>query len=285
MTECTCLFDAPNVTKDSYDVSDCNFCKNQYALRMQKTLTNQAVLITGGSRGIGKAIAIRLAQMGANILINFVRNEDAAIKTADEIRKLGARAEIFQGNAGDPKDIDLMIHKTIETFGRLDILIHNAALGAFKPVHKLKMNQWELSMDINAKALLLLTQKALPQMEKQGSGNILTISSLGSQRYIPNYGAIGISKSAVESLVRYLAVELASKNIRVNCISGGLVDTDAVKSFPQYDEFRNEVITRTPTGRIGEPDDIARVAAFLASPESSWIVGQTIVADGGLSLI
>jgi enoyl-[acyl-carrier protein] reductase III len=122
-------------------------------------------------------------------------------------------------------------------------------------------------------------------MEKNGYGNIITLSSLGSKRFIPNYGAIGISKSALETLVRYLAVELAPKNIRVNCISGGLVNTDALKAFAGAEEFKKEVVNRTPAGRIAEPEDLAKVAAFLASSESSWIYGQTIVADGGLSLI
>ncbi len=252
---------------------------------MSKTLSGKSALITGASRGIGRAIAHRFAEMGANILVNYVRNEEAALDTVKSLEKSGIRAVAFQGNAGDPKDMDSMVAKTISEFGGIDILVHNAALGAFKPVHKLKVNQWELSLDINAKALLLLTQKALPSMESRGGGNILAISSLGAHRFIPNYGAIGISKSAVEALVRYLAVELASKKIRVNCVSGGLVDTDALKSFPDYEGFKKEVLSRTPAGRIGEPDDIARVAAFLVSPDSKWIVGQTLIADGGLSLI
>ena len=122
-------------------------------------------------------------------------------------------------------------------------------------------------------------------MEKRGQGNIIAISSLGAHRFIPNYGAIGISKAALEALVKYLAVEFAPKKIRVNCVSGGLVETDAVKSFPQFAHFKNEIAQRTPAGRIGLPEDLARVVGFLVSPESDWIYGQTIVADGGLSLI
>jgi enoyl-[acyl-carrier protein] reductase III len=140
-------------------------------------------------------------------------------------------------------------------------------------------------MDIIAKALLMMVQKVVPSMEERGQGNVIAISSPGSQRFIPNYGAIGISKAALESLVKYLAVELAPRNIRVNGVSGGLVDTDAMKAYPKYDEFQREIIRRTPAGRIGQPDDIARIVAFLARPESEWIIGQTIIADGGLSLI
>ncbi len=252
---------------------------------MTKPLAGKTALITGSSRGIGRAIALELAQKGANIILNYVRNEEAAEKTKNELLALGVKVVPFQGNAGDPKTIEALIEIASKEFGRLDILIHNAALGAFKPVHQLKMNQWEISLDINAKAFLLLSQKALPLMEKQKEGLILTISSLGAHQFIPNYGAIGISKAALETLVKYLAVELAPKGIRVNCVSGGLVDTDALRSFPNYEEFKQEVIHRTPAGRIGHPDDIAKVVAFLTLPEAAWIYGQTIVADGGLSLI
>lgn len=252
---------------------------------MSKPLSGKTALITGSSRGIGRAIALQYASLGAHIALNYVRNEEAAQKTAAEIQALGVKVAVFQANVGDPKAIDELVKASSDQFGGIDILVHNAALGAFKPVHQLKLNQWELSLDINAKAFLLLSQKVTPFMEKKKDGRILAISSLGAHRFIPNYGAIGISKAALETLVKYLGVELAPKGIRVNCISGGLVDTDALKSFPQYEEFKKEVIRRTPAGRIAEPEDLARVAAFLALPESNWIYGQTIVADGGLSLI
>lgn len=252
---------------------------------MPKPLQGKTAVITGASRGIGKAIALELAQRGANIVINFVRNEEAAAEAKKEVEALGVKALTFQGNVGDAKNIEALIQTAGQEFGGIDILVHNAALGAFKPVHQLKVNQWDLSFEINTKAFLLLVQKALPWMEKKGEGVVLTLSSLGSHRFIPNYGAIGISKSALETLVKYLAVELASKKIRVNCVSGGLVDTDAIKFFPQYEQFVGEVVKRTPAGRIAKPEEIAQVAAFLCLPESRWIYGQTIVADGGLSLI
>ena len=242
-------------------------------------------IITGGSRGIGKAIALRLADQGIDIALNYVRNEEAAAQTAEELRKKGVLAEIFQANVGDFDALDPLIKDVLSKFGSIDILIHCAALGAFKPVHKLRMNQWDLSLDVNSKAFLALSQKVIPIMEQKKEGVILAISSLGSTRFIPNYGAIGISKAALESLIRYLGAELMSKGIRVNGVSGGLVETDALKYFPEYDTFKNEVVKRTPAGRIAQPDDIARVIEFLVSKDSSWIVGQTIVADGGLSLI
>ena len=253
--------------------------------RHPKILQNKTALITGASRGIGKAIALELAGMGADIILNYVRNEEAAQSAESELKNLGVKVLVHQANVGDPKAMEGLVDAALGEFGKIDLLIHNAALGAFKPVHKLKVNQWELSMDVNTKAFLLLVQKVLPSMEKTGEGTIITLSSLGSQRFIPNYGAIGISKAALETLVKYLGVELAPKNIRVNCVSGGLVDTDAIKYFPNYEEIKKEAVSRTPAGRIGQPEDLAKVVAFLASPESRWIVGQTIVADGGLSLI
>ncbi|HOW87598.1 MAG TPA: SDR family oxidoreductase [Candidatus Omnitrophota bacterium] len=252
---------------------------------MTNPLKGKVALITGASRGIGRAIAHRLAEDGVHIAVNYLQNEAAAKKTVEELQAKGVKAEAFQANVGDLDTHNPLLENVLKTFGTLDILIHNAALGAFKPVHRLKMNQWDLSMDINAKAFLALTQKALPIMEAKKEGIIIALSSLGAHHFIPNYGAIGISKAAIETTVRYLGVELMPKGIRVNAVSGGLVDTDALKSFPFFDAFKEEVLKRTPAGRIGKPEDMARVVAFLCSPESSWIVGQTLIADGGLSLI
>jgi enoyl-[acyl-carrier protein] reductase III len=252
---------------------------------MDKPLANKVALISGASRGIGRAIALQLAEIGAHIVLNYARNDDAASQTAKDLRRFDIRVLPHRANVGDFEAAEAMIDDAVSEFGGIDIFIHNAAIGAFKPVHMLKPNQWDLSMDIIAKAFLSMAQRVVPTMEKKGEGNIIAISSPGSQRFIPNYGAIGISKAALETLVKYLAVELAAKNIRVNGVSGGLVATDALKFFPDYDEFEKEIISRTPAGRIGQPEDIARVVAFLARPESQWVIGQTIVADGGLSLI
>ena len=252
---------------------------------MTNPLKGKVALITGASRGIGRAIALRLAEEGVAIAVNYLSNEEAARKTVDELIAKGVKAAMFQANVGDLDAHKALFEDVLKTFGTLDILVHNAALGAFKPVHRLKMNQWDLSMNINAKAFLALVQRALPLMEPKKEGIIVALSSLGARQFIPNYGAIGISKAAIESTVRYLGVELMSKGIRVNCVSGGLVDTDALRSFPFFDKFKETVLEKTPAGRIGKPEDLARVVAFLCSPESSWIVGQTLIADGGLSLI
>ena len=249
-----------------------------------KRFHKKIALITGASRGIGRAIAETFAGEGADIVLNYLRNEEAARETEKILTNLGVRVLTLQANVGNPKEAEALVDSAGKKFGKIDILVHNAALGAFKPVSQLRVNQWDLSLDVNAKALLVLTQAALPFMEKEG-GSIIALSSLGSKRYIPSYGAIGISKAALETLVRYLAVELAPKKIRVNAVSGGLVDTDAIRSFPQQETFKKEVLHRTPAGRIGKPEDLARVVSFLASENANWIYGQTLVADGGLSLI
>ncbi len=252
---------------------------------MENSLKGKVAFITGASRGIGRAIALNLADKGVSIAVNYVQNEDAAKKTVEELKQKGVKAAAFQANVGDIDCHKDLYEKILAEFGTIDILIHNAALGAFKPVHRLKMNHWDLSMDINAKAFLSLSQLAVPIMEQKKDGAIIALSSLGAKQFIPNYGAIGISKAAIESTVRYLGVELMPKGIRVNCVSGGLVDTDALRAFPFFEKFKETVLARTPAGRIGKPDDLAKVVAFLCSPESSWIVGQTIIADGGLSLV
>ena len=167
-------------------------------------------MITGASRGIGRATAELFSREGADIVLNYLRNEEAAKETEKILTAQGSRVLCVQANVGNPKEAVELVESAGKKFGKINILVHNAALGAFKPVTQLRVNQWDLSLDVNAKALLVLTQAAIPWMEKEG-GSILALSSLGSKRFIPNYGAIGISKAALESLVRYLAVELAPK--------------------------------------------------------------------------
>jgi len=250
----------------------------------KKELQGKKALITGGSRGIGRAIAMQFAENGVDCVINYLRNEEAAQEVKQSLETKGVKARTIQGNVGDPDELKRVIDETGEFFGgSLDIFVHNAALGAFKPVLNLKSNQWDMSFNINVKALFLAAKQIVPMMEGR-NGSILSISSLGSTSYIPNYGAIGISKSAMENLIRYLAVELAPKKIRVNAVSGGPIDTDALKMFPQYELMKKECLERTPGGRLGNPEDIAQIIAFLCSEQSRWIIGQTVIADGGMSL-
>lgn len=245
----------------------------------------KVALVTGSGRGIGRAIALGFARRGADVIINYFRNRDPAAETAALAEELGVRALVVRANVGDPQAIDRLFDEVEETFGTLDILVCNAASGYIRPVMEQKVKGWDWTMNINARSVLLCAQRAVPLMEKRGGGHIVNISSLGSVLTMPNYVVIGVSKAAVESLTRYLAVELAPKNISANAISAGLVDTEAVQRFPNRDQMLEAARSRTPVGRMVEPEDIARLAAFLCSEESTMIRGQTIVIDGGFSLL
>lgn len=241
------------------------------------------VLVTGGSRGIGRAISQKFSQLGAIVLINYLRDTIAAEESQRLIQKMGKKCSLYQSNLNNPQEISQMMSKISDDFGKLDILIHNAALGIFKPTLEIRTNQWDLSMNINARALLLLAKNSIKLMNN--GGNIISISSLGSHRVIPNYGAVGVSKAALESLIRYLAVEMAPYGIRVNGISGGFVKTESIKQFPDYEKMTSMVFENTPAKRLVTPEDIANSVVLLSSDEASMIYGQILMVDGGLSLI
>lgn len=245
----------------------------------------KVAVVTGSSRGIGKAIALRLAKEGYNIVVNYARSKEAALQTASEIEALGRKALVVKANVGKVEKIQEMFAQIDEAFGRVDVLINNAASGVLRPAMELEEAHWDWTMDINSKALLFCAQEAAKRMEKVGGGKIVSISSLGSIRYLENYTAVGVSKAAVESLTRYLAVELAAKNISVNAVSGGAVDTDALKHFPNREELLADAVAKTPAGRMVEPEDIVNAVLFLLSDQAEMIRGQTIIVDGGRSLL
>lgn len=245
----------------------------------------KVAVVTGSSRGIGKAIALRLAKEGYHIVVNYARSKEAALQTASEIEALGRKALVVKANVGKVEKIQEMFAQIDEVFGRVDVLINNAASGVLRPVMELEESHWDWTMDINSKALLFCAQEAAKRMEKVGGGKIVSISSLGSIRYLENYTAVGVSKAAVESLTRYLAVELAAKNISVNAVSGGAVDTDALKHFPNREQLLADAVAKTPAGRMVEPEDIVNAVLFLLSDQAEMIRGQTIIVDGGRSLL
>ena len=250
------------------------------------TTTKKVALITGSSRGIGKRIALKLAGEGYNIVINYARSRTKAEETAEEIRQLGADVLTVKANIGKKEKVEELFQEIDTYFGRLDVLVNNAASGVLRPLLELEESHWDWTMNINNKGMLFCSQLAAERMIKQGTGGaIVSLSSLGSQRYLKNYTTVGVSKAAVEALTRYLAVELAPYNIRVNAVSGGAVDTDALTHFPNREEILEEAKNRTPAGRIVEPDDLADTAIFLLSPKARMICGQTIIVDGGISLL
>jgi enoyl-[acyl-carrier protein] reductase III len=251
----------------------------------EKNMSEKVAVVTGSSRGIGKAIALRLAKEGYDIVVNYARSKEAALQTAQEIEALGRKALVVKANVGKVEKIQEMFAQVDEVFGRVDVLINNAASGVLRPAMELEESHWNWTMDINSKALLFCAQEAAKRMEKVGGGKIVSISSLGAIRYLENYTAVGVSKAAVESLTRYLAVELAPKNISVNAVSGGAVDTDALKHFPNREELLSDAIAKTPAGRMVKPEDIVNAVMFLLSDDAEMIRGQTIIVDGGRSLL
>ena len=246
----------------------------------------KTALITGSGRGIGREIALHFGSLGANIVVNYFRNREPAEETADEINKMGVKVEIIKANVGDMDDLEHLVSETGRVFGGLDFLISNAGSGYNRPIMEQRPKGWDWTMDINAKAYLFLAQKAVPLMEKKGGGWIVSISSPGSIRVLPEYAVVGASKAAIESLTRYLAVELAPRNIVVNAVSPGIVATDALQHFNtmQDEDLLEKIAEQTPAGRIVTPGDVAQIVAFLCSPAAKMIRGQTIIADGGFTL-
>jgi enoyl-[acyl-carrier protein] reductase III len=238
----------------------------------------QSVLVTGGSRGIGKEIARRFAADGATrVAIGYLRNDSAAGQTADELRALGAEPVLVRGNVASAR-----VAGEIAALGALDAVVHAAATGVIRPALETTDKHFDWTMSANTRAFLSLARAAAPRMHPGSS--LVAVSSLGSVRVLENYALVGTSKAALEALVRYLAVELAPEGIRVNAVSGGVIETDALDHFPNREQMLSWSKERTPAGRLVEPRDVADAVAFLCSPEAEMIRGQTLVVDGGFSL-
>lgn len=248
-----------------------------------RDLEGKRALVTGGGRGIGRAIVLELASRGADVVVNYLRNSEAAQATAEAARELGVRAVAMRGHVGDEQRIERLFERVREEFGYLDILVNNAASGVNRAAIELTTHHWDWTLNINARGAWLAARHAAALMQGRG-GRIVNVSSLGAGRVLPEYFAVGVSKAALEAVTRYLAVELAPQGIVVNAVSGGLVETDALKAFSWGEAAVEATRRRIPAGRMVEPADVAGVVAFLCTDAASMIRGQTIVVDGGLSL-
>lgn len=246
---------------------------------MKKSIAGKVAFITGGSRGIGRATALKLAAEGCDVAIVYHNSHEEAQGVCDQVRQQGRRAMAIQADVSDPTSLTEAFGEFRKEFDRVDIVVSNAAIGVLKPAMELTLKHWRRCMETNALALNTLAQHAVPLM--RDGGRIIGISSLGASRAIPHYSFIGASKAALESLARGLAQELGQHGIRVNIVSAGVVDTDALKHFPNREQLLAEYARRTPAGPTLTVEDVANAVFLLCLPEASMITGHTLVVDGG----
>ena len=251
---------------------------------MDLRLRGKRALVTGSSRGIGRSIALSLADFNVDIAINYLRNRARAEETAHEIESRGVRCLVLKGNVAKPDHVERIFGAIRDQWGGLEIVVSNAASGVLRPARELTLHHFDWAMHINAAALLPITQQFL-LTPSEGERSLVAVSSLGAIRAIPNYTAVGASKAALESMVRHLAAEMAPDGMRINAVSAGTVDTDALLHFPNREELLESARKRTPAGRLVHPQDVANVVIYLCTEYASMIHGQTLIVDGGYSIL
>jgi enoyl-[acyl-carrier protein] reductase III len=253
------------------------------ATLLDLNLKGRHAVVTGAGRGIGRGIALALAEAGVNVAFNYLHNRRAAEDTLRLLEERNIECFARRANVAEPEAMEKFFQEVGEKFGTLDLLVHNAASGVERPATELTLHHFQWTLEINAWGLLSSAKLAQPLMTSGGS--IVAISSLGSIRALPYYAAVGASKAAIESLSRHLATELGSSGIRVNVISAGAIDTDALKHFPNREALLEETVRRTPLHRLTTPEDVAHAVLFLASDLSSGISGATLFVDGGYHVV
>jgi len=250
----------------------------------------KTLVLSGGTKGIGKAIVYEFAKMGCNVAFTYNSNaEEAQNITDDLIKTYGIKAKHYPLNILEPDEYKGLFTQIDEDFDNIHYFVSNAIIsgrpvvGGFAPFMRLKPKGLNNIYTATVLAFVVGAQEAAKRMEKIGGGAIVAMSSTGNLVHTENYAGHGSSKASLETMVKYAALELAEKNIRVNALSGGPIETDALRAFPNFDKLKQDVISRTPLGRMGQPDDLAGIAKFLCSEDAKWITGQTIIADGGSS--
>ncbi len=249
---------------------------------MAHKLTGKVAIVTGGSKGIGASIAKHLAAEGASVVVNYVSGKNDAESVVAEITRDGGKAVAVQASLANAQDITRLFTEAKKAYGRIDILVNNAGIYEFRPLEQIDEEHFHKQFNLNVLGLVLASKEAAKYFDGDG-GSIINISSLVSKSAVP-YGAVySATKAAVDAVTKSLAKELGPRKIRVNSINPGMVITEGVLSAGlQESDFRKDIEARTPLGRIGQVEDVAPAAVFLASPESSWITGETLVIAGGL---
>lgn len=247
---------------------------------MIQKLNGKVAVVTGASKGIGASIALHLAKEGASVVVNYSSSKEGAEKLVSEITKNGGKAIAIHANVANPKDIEKLFSETKKTFGKLDILVNNAGIYEFVPIEELTVEHYHKTFDLNVLGLLLVTKEALKYFGS--SGSIVNISSIVSKYSMANASVYSASKAAVDAITKSLGQELGPRNIRVNSVNPGMIETEGTQTAGILDsEMRKNVELQTPLGRIGRPEDIASAVIFLASDDASWITGETLFITGG----